>query len=116
MLHLFVIGCGVVDKLTVFSKARAVTRAIPGMLGAVVFEGAAEVRTSGCGGSENAYRRFKGVDSKLWAHDSARWIENGFVGIHLALHEVAEKFGSNHGACHTPLVKARCNEDVGGGF
>ena len=51
------------------------------MLGAVVFEGAAEVRTSGCGGSENAYRRFKGVDSKLWAQDGARGIEKVGVGV-----------------------------------
>lgn len=81
MLHLFVIGCGVVDKLTVFSKARAVTRAIPRMLGAIVFEGASEVWTSGCGGRENAYRRFKSVDGKLWAQDGARWIENGGVWV-----------------------------------
>ena len=81
MLHLFVIGCGVVDKLTVFSKARAVTRAIPRMLGTVVFQGAAEMRTSGSGWREKAYRRFKSVDSKLWAQNGARWIENGGVGV-----------------------------------
>lgn len=81
MLHLFVIGCGVVDKLTVFSKARAVTRAIPGMLGTVVFEGASEVWASGRGGRENAYCRFKSVDGKLWAQDGARGIEKVGVGV-----------------------------------
>ena len=85
MLHLFIIGCGIVDQLALFGETRAVTGAIPRMLGAVVFEGAAEVRTSGCGGSENAYRRFKGVDSKLWAQDGARWIEKVGVGVGLFL-------------------------------
>ena len=79
ILHLFVIGCRVVDKLTVLGEARAVAGAIPRMLGAVVFEGAAEVRTSGRGGREKAYRRFKSVDSKLWAHDGARWVK--YCGI-----------------------------------
>ena len=78
-LNLFVIGCRVVDKLTVLGETRAVAGAIPRMLGAVVFEGAAEVRTSGCGGREKAYRRFKSVDSKLWAQNGARWLENGGV-------------------------------------
>ena len=116
ILHFFVIGCGGVDKLTVFSKARAVAGAIPRMLGAVVFEGAAEVRTSGRGGRENTYRRFKSIDGKLWAQDGARWIENGGVWIVFALHKVAENIGGDHSVCHTPLVKACRNEHVGGGF
>ena len=116
ILHLFVIGCRVVDKLTVLGEARAVAGAIPRMLSAVVFEGAAEVRTSGCGGREKAYRRFKGVDSKLWAQDGARGIENGGVWIVFAFHKVAENIGGDHSVGHTPLVKACRNEHVGGGF
>ena len=65
MLHLFVIGCGVVDKLTVLGEARAVAGAIPRVLGFVVFERATEVRASWRGGGENSYRRFKSIDGKL---------------------------------------------------
>ena len=50
MLHLFIIGCGIVDQLALFGETRAVAGAIPRMLGAVVFEGASEVWTSGRGG------------------------------------------------------------------
>ena len=51
------------------------------MLGAVVFEGAAKMRATGRGGGENTYRRFKSVDSKLWAQDGARGIEKVGVGV-----------------------------------
>ena len=115
-LHLFIIGCGVVDQLTVLCEARTVARAIPSVFGFIVFEGATEVRTSGCGGRENAYYRIEGVDGKLWAQNGTRGIEYGSIGIRLALHEVAEKFGSNHGVCHPPFVEARCHEHVGRGF
>ena len=80
-LHLFVIGCGVVDELTVLGEARAVAGAIPGMLGAVVFEGAAKMRATGRGGGENTYRRFKSVDSKLWAQDGARRIKYSGIWV-----------------------------------
>ena len=86
------------------------------MLGAVVFEGAAEVRTSGCGGREKAYRRFKGVDSKLWAQDGARGIENSSIAVGFFLHELAKNVGGDHSVCHAPLVKACRNEHVGCGL
>ena len=80
-LHLFVISCRVVDKLTVLGEARAVAGAIPRMLGTVVFEGAAKVRASGCGGRENTYRRFQGVDGKLWVQDGARGVKYSGIWV-----------------------------------
>ena len=80
-LHLFVIGCRVVDKLTVLGETRAMAGAIPRVFGFIVFEGAAEVWASGCGGGKNTYRRFKSVDGKLWAQDGARGIEKVGVGV-----------------------------------
>ena len=44
-LYSFIVGGGVVDPLAVLGKAGAVAGAIPGVLGFVVFEGTAEVRT-----------------------------------------------------------------------
>ena len=67
LLYSFIIRRGIIDQLAVLAKARAVAGAIPSVLYAIVFEGAAEMGTSGCGGSENSYRRFKGVNGKLWA-------------------------------------------------
>ena len=99
-----------------FTEYTAVAGAIPGMLGSVVLKGATEVRTSGCGGRENAYCRFKSVDSKLWAQNGARWIENGGVWIVFDLHKVAENIGGDHSVCHAPLVKACRNEHVGCGL
>ena len=113
---LFVIGGGVIDELTVFRKAGAVAGAIPGVLGAVVFEGTAEVRASGCGGGEKSHYRIKGVDGKLWAQDGARGIENSGVRIVFPSHKVTENVGGDHGVGHTPLVKSRCHKDVGCGF
>ena len=76
-----VVGGGrVFEEFSFFGEARAVAGAIPRMLGTVVFEGAAEVRTSGCGGREKTYRRFKSIDGKLWVQDGARWIEKVGVG------------------------------------
>ena len=62
--RLVIVGCGVVYQFAVFGEAGAVAGAIPGVLYAIVFEGAAEVGTARCGGSENSYRRFKGVNGK----------------------------------------------------
>ena len=86
------------------------------MLGAVVFEGAAEVWATGRGGRENTYRRFKSIDSKLWMQNGARGIENGSIWILFSPYEIAEKICGDHSVCHTPLVKACRNEHVGGGF
>lgn len=66
---MFVGGGGVVDQLTLLAEARAVARAIPGMLGGVIFEGAAQVRATGHGGSEKPCKRFQGVEGKLWVQD-----------------------------------------------
>lgn len=64
---LMIIRRGIVDQLAVFGEAGAVAGAIPRMLGAVVFEGAAEVWASWRSWGEETYRRFKGIDGELWA-------------------------------------------------
>ena len=51
------------------------------MLGAVIFEGAAEMRATGRGGGEKPYHRIKGVDGKLWTQNGARGIENGGIWV-----------------------------------
>ena len=60
-----IIRRGIVDQLTVFGEARAVAGTIPGVLGFVVFEGATEVRTSWCSGSEQSDGGLKSVYDKL---------------------------------------------------
>ena len=54
-----------------FGEARTVAWAIPRMLCAVVFEGAAKVRTSGHGRCEKPNHRLKCVDGKLWVEKCA---------------------------------------------
>ena len=69
--ELFVICCRVVYKLSALGEAGAVAGAIPAVLGAVIFKGAAEVGASWCCGSEKSHCGFKGVDGELWAKDGA---------------------------------------------
>ena len=106
LLHLFIIGCGIVDQLALFGETRAVAGAIPRMLGAVVFEGAAEVWASGCSGGEESDYRIKSVDGKLRAQESARGIEKVSVWIGLPTNKVAKKIGCDHSGCHTPFVES----------
>jgi len=115
-LHSFIIRRGIIDQLAVLGKARAVAGTIPGVLGYIVFESATEVWTSGCGRCEKSDSRLKSVDDKLWAHDGARGIENGGMGIIFPSDEVAEDVGCDHGVGHPPFVKSRCNEYIGRGF
>ena len=72
-LYFFIIGGRVVDQFAVLGETGAVARAIPGMLGAVVFEGTTEVRASGDGGSQKSHDGFKGVNGKLWAQHATGW-------------------------------------------
>ena len=48
-----IIRRGIVDQLAVFSEPRAMTGAIPRVFRSIKFESAAEVRTSGSGGSKD---------------------------------------------------------------
>ena len=70
-LHLFVIGCGVIDQLAMLGKARAVARAIPGMLGGIILERTAEVRTARCGRGKKPYGGRNGIDDQLRMQDGA---------------------------------------------
>ena len=106
----------VVEKLARLGKARAVAWAVPRMLRLVVFEGAAEVWTSWCGGRHKSDGRLKSVYSKLWVEDCARGIENGGIRIGFSSDKVAENVGGDHGICHAPFVKSRCDKHVGRGF
>ena len=111
-----IIRRGVIDQLTLLGETRAVARAIPGVLGFVVFERATEVWASRCSGRQKSNGRLKSVYSKLWMKKRARGIENGSIRIGFSYDKVAENIGGNHGIGHAPLVKSRCNEYVGRGF
>ena len=111
-----IIRRGVIYQLAVFGEARAVAGAIPSMLGFVVFEGATEVRTSWCGGCQKPDGRLKSVEGKLWTKNRARGIENGGIRIGFSSDKVAENVGGDHGICHAPFVKSRCDKHVGRGF
>ena len=115
-LHSFIIRRGIFDKLAVFGETRAVAGAIPRVLGFVVFESATEVWTSRRGGRQKSDGRFKSIEGKLRMKNRARGIENGGIGIGFPSDKVAENVCGGHGICHTPFVKARCNEHVGRGF
>ena len=110
-----VIRRGVIYQLAVFSEARAVAGAIPGVLDFVVFESATEVWTSRRGGCKKSNGRLKSVEGKLWAKNSARGIKNGNIRIGFSSDKVAENVGGDHGVSHAPFVKACCNEYVGRG-
>ena len=114
-LYFCVIGGGVVDQLTVLGEARAVAGAVPSMLGAVVFEGATEMRTSGRGGGKKSYRRVKGVYGKLRAQKGTGGIEQFGARVAFFTHKIAEKVCGDHGVCHAPFIKARRHENVGCG-
>ena len=77
-------------------KTRAVTGAIPGMLGAVVFESAAEMWATRHGWCKKSYCGFKGIDSELWVQNGARRIKNGCVCVVFPLNEVTEDVGCDH--------------------
>ena len=58
-------GCGIVEKLARLREARAVTRAVPRMLGAVVFQRTSKMRATRHGRCEQSYHRLYRIERKL---------------------------------------------------
>ena len=79
----FVSRCRVIDKPAVLREARAVTRAVPRMLGGIIFQGAPEVRASRCGECQESDGCFKEIYCELWVQNTTRRRE--YVSVRITL-------------------------------
>ena len=71
-IYIEVTVCGIIEHLSALRKARAVTRAVPRMLRAVIFERASEMRTPFFAYRTQIFDRLKAVYGKLWLEYTPR--------------------------------------------
>ena len=105
---------GVVDQSAVLRKTGAMTGAVPAVFLSVPLQGASQMRTPGCSGCQQIFRRFQKIDPQLFVQHASGGGEDFCIGIAPALHKVCQNLCGDHGGGHAPFTESGCHIEIGG--